>query len=87
MTKVFKTDQRQVYFVYKEGIGQAEITKCTGHMKHGMFMGSQAIDRKVVRGLDLMTMKAILEGCFQSVYEQDVIAEMNNRLLNMGETR
>lgn len=80
MTKVFKTDQRQVFFIFKESKGKAEITKCKGYMSDGVFMGTIALDKRIVAGLDLMTIRYMLEDYFKPVYEEDIIADMRKRL-------
>jgi hypothetical protein len=80
MKKIFKTDQDQVYFILEEKKTGTEVTKCRGYFTEGVFFGIEAIEKRKLTGMELVTIREILEGCFQSVYEQDIIKEMKERL-------
>ena len=80
MIKVFKTNKPRIFFIFEDKISSIVITKCTGHLSEGIFLGEQVKDRREIRGSNIADYREILDNCFTTVFEQDIIEGMKKRL-------
>lgn len=82
MIKIFKTDQRNIYYILEEGRNDITISKCRGSFSQGIFFGYEALEKKTLKKIDVFTttIKEILDGCFAVAFEQDIILEMRERV-------
>lgn len=77
--KIFKTDQSRTYIIFDDMIVKAKVIKCEGYFMQGIFMGTNIIDRREVRGSDMETMRDVLDDFFKVVYEDNVIEQIRKR--------
>ncbi len=77
--KIFKTDQSRTYIMFEDMIVHGRVIKCEGYFMQGVFMGTNIIDRRDVRGDDLETIRELLEGFFVVVQDDKIMEKIKRR--------
>lgn len=80
--KVYKTGMSRVYIILDDNIVRGTVTKCEGYFMQGVFMATNAIERKELRGTDLNDTRDLLDLCFNLAYDDKIMEKIKQRFVS-----